>query len=146
LNGLTGATVLLAESDPYYEALTRKAFDQSRLPSDLSVAHDGAEALKLLRETEPPFSLVLLALDLPGVSGLEVLAAIRGDRRLAGTAVVVLSSSNRAEDMRSSLALGANIFIEKPGVFEDCLHALVDLGKYVASSAYLSARIKGAGL
>ena len=129
MNGLTGARVLLAEPDPRYEAMTRGAFARSRLAYDLHVARDGGQALRLLQEAEAPYSLILLDLDLPGISGLEVLSAIRADPRLAHTAVVMLSASTRVEDMVSSLELGANIYIEKPGVFEDCLHALVDLGR-----------------
>jgi two-component system response regulator len=145
LNLLNGAAVLLAEPDPHYEAITRQAFQRSRLACELTVARDGEQALRLLSEAQPPFSLVLLALDLPVISGLDVLAAIRADRRLRDTAVIALSASNRAEDMLSSLELGANMYIEKPRVFEECLRTLVDLGRYVTTSSYLSARIKGPG-
>ncbi len=80
---------------------------------------DGAEALAYLRgegrhaERELP-DLVLLDLKMPGLSGLEVLRLLRADPRLRLIPVVVLTTSDRDEDVLEAYRLGANEFVTKP--------------------------------
>jgi CheY-like chemotaxis protein len=92
-----------------------EALRDSRIPSHVTIARDGGRALDLLRRSEPHVAarpdLILLDADLPGKGGLEVLAELKGDPRLAAIPVVVLAS---AEGALSPPPLGADGQIPKP--------------------------------
>jgi DNA-binding response OmpR family regulator len=75
-------------------------------------AADGQTALERLR-TAPP-DLVFLDVMLPGVSGLDVLGAMRGDRRLSRVPVVIVSAWQASEDVTVALERGADRFLAKP--------------------------------
>ena len=79
---------------------------------DVQYAEDGITAMNLIRENREILSLVLLDLLMPGMSGQEVLLAMRDDPELAGIPVIVLTADQEAEV--ECLGLGAMDFIPKP--------------------------------
>jgi CheY-like chemotaxis protein len=111
--------VLLVEDNPGDVRLTREALKDSRIGNNLSVVHDGVEALRYLRR-EGPYNqalrpqMVLLDLNLPKKDGREVLKEIKGDPALRTIPVVILTSSDAERDIASVYALGANCYITKP--------------------------------
>jgi CheY-like chemotaxis protein len=58
---------------------------------------------------------------LPKINGREVLATLKGDEGLRSIPIIILSSSEDSEDVRSSYALNANSFVTKPIAIEDFL-------------------------
>jgi CheY-like chemotaxis protein len=111
--------VLLVDDNPGDADLTKETLEAGKLHLDVAVVTDGEAALAYLRG-EPPFAgaeppdLVLLDLNLPRLSGREVLAAIKGDPVLRALPVVVLSSSDAEQDILRSYQLGANCYVTKP--------------------------------
>jgi DNA-binding response OmpR family regulator len=99
------------------------AFQRAGMGEALRTVVDGCEAMNYLggkgvyadRGQHPVPAVVLLDLNLPLVSGFEVLKWIRGRPELAVLPVVIFSSSTKPEDRVKSRELGANDFIEKPG-------------------------------
>jgi CheY-like chemotaxis protein len=80
---------------------------------------DGREALDFLQRSgkftdKSRPHLIILDLKLPKVDGLDVLKALKGDPELREIPVVILTSSERPEDIESSYRLGANSFVTKP--------------------------------
>jgi two-component system response regulator len=130
--------ILLVEDNADDELLTRRAFKKNNILNDVVVAHDGAEALDYLfgtgahagRNVNDLPQLVLLDLNLPRVSGLDVLRRIRGDDRTKLLNVVVLTSSKEDEDVLRSYSLGANSFVRKPVEFQAFTEAVRTLGLY----------------
>jgi CheY-like chemotaxis protein len=110
--------VLLVEDDPGDILIAREALRAGMLASALTVVQDGGEALAHLRGDGGRPDLVLLDLNLPGMSGHEVLAAIKSDPELRIVPVVVLSTSSAEQDVRRSYELGANIYVTKPVDFD----------------------------
>jgi CheY-like chemotaxis protein len=115
--------VLLVEDDPGDVLLAREAFEQSPLPCCLHVASDGEVALGFVRRSGPYAdaprpALILLDLNLPGLSGLEVLAELKDDKDLRIIPVVILTTSEAPEDILRSFRLHANAYITKPPGFE----------------------------
>lgn len=115
-------TILLVEDDPNDVFFFQTAWNKSGIANPLRVARHGQEALDYLegaahfadREKHPLPCLIILDLKLPRVMGLDVLAQIRGHSELRKLIVVILSSSNREEDISRAYELGANAFLVKP--------------------------------
>ena len=111
--------ILLVEDNPGDVRLTREALKEGKLRNSLSVVGDGVEALAFLRR-EGKFAdavrsdLILLDLNLPKRSGLEVLADIKADEDLRRTPVVILTTSEAEQDIAKSYNLYANCYISKP--------------------------------
>ncbi|MBI2387778.1 MAG: response regulator [Elusimicrobia bacterium] len=111
--------VLLVEDDEDDVLLTKEALKDSKVIVSMAVAPDGEDALKRLRR-QPPFEnapvpdLVLLDLNLPRVSGREVLKELKADPVLKKIPVVVLTTSAADTDILKCYDLGANCYITKP--------------------------------
>jgi CheY-like chemotaxis protein len=113
------AEVLLVEDDPGDVLLTRDAFEEHHLGRQLHVVGDGEEAMRFLRRNGdfagvPRPALVLLDLNLPRRSGLEVLGELKADPDLHTIPVVVLTTSQAEADIVSSYELHANAYVIKP--------------------------------
>jgi chemotaxis family two-component system response regulator Rcp1 len=111
--------VLAIEDDPLDAELLEVAFLEICKDVRFHKVSNGAEALAYLMR-RPPYenadrpALVLLDLKLPGLGGLEVLRAVRGDEALRVLPIVVLSTSESRTDVAASYRLGANCYISKP--------------------------------
>jgi two-component system response regulator len=102
------------------EELALLAFQMNRIPAELVVARDGAEALEYLHGQEHPRpSLILLDLKLPRVDGLEVLRRLRADERTRTIPIIILSTSMEETDQRRSAELGADQYVRKPVSFSE---------------------------
>jgi CheY-like chemotaxis protein len=119
--------ILLVEDNPRDVQLTQRAFEKARITNPLHVARDGEEALEFLFATGPYAhranverpQLVLLDLNLPKKSGLEVLAELKADKRTKEIPVIVLTVSTRDRDITECRRLGAETYIVKPVGFEN---------------------------
>lgn len=113
--------ILLVEDKPEDVLIAERALTKANMreKSELFVARDGQEALDFLyRQGEfrdaPRPDLILLDLKLPKVNGLEVLAEIKRDEQLRRIPVIVLTISEREEDMVKAYDSGASGYITKP--------------------------------
>lgn len=131
-------TILLVEDNDDDIELTRRAFGRGNLADELVVVRDGLEALDYLLATgvhvdRDPANLphvVLLDLNLPKISGLEVLRRIRSNDIIRRLPVVVLTTSKEEKDIASSYDLGANSYVRKPVDFGQFIEAARQLGVY----------------
>ncbi|MBI3243445.1 MAG: response regulator [Chloroflexi bacterium] len=82
------------------------------------------EAIQKLATTLPDF--MTLDVNMPGVSGIEVLRYIRRDPRTAHLPIIVISSEAQTQQQAVALAAGANIFLAKPVSFEHLEVAVKD--------------------
>jgi CheY-like chemotaxis protein len=137
--------ILLVEDNPADVQITQRALRDSGVPVQLIVVRDGQEAIDyLLREgvrgQEPSWrapDLVLLDLNLPRLSGREVLERLRATTRFRAVPVVVLTTSSRPEDVRDMYAAGANTYIEKPQDFARFVEVLRTIQRYWLDTALL---------
>ena len=133
-------TILLVEDNPADVKIMQRALSHSASRAELVVVRDGQEALDyLLRQgaytadrpnghpLPAPWTcpdLIVLDLNLPRVSGAEVLRKVREAPPLSLTPVVVLSTSRHPEDVREAYAAGANTYLEKPRKFDHFVEML----------------------
>jgi CheY-like chemotaxis protein len=123
--------VLLVEDSPGDALLACQVLSEFRLPLKVHIARDGAQALQMLQARSWRPSVVMLDLDLPEVSGLQLLERYRP----ADIPMVVFSGSSRETDRNRALALGASDYVQKPTdlqAFRQALWGIIDnwaLGK-----------------
>ena len=130
--------ILLVEDNPSDVILTKHALQKAKLLNPVQVANNGEMAVDYLSGVEPynnrdqyPLPvMVLLDLHLPGKSGLEVLAWLRQQPTLKDLPVVVLSASNRANDVNRAYDLGINSYVIKPVAFDALLKVMRYLNQY----------------
>jgi two-component system, response regulator len=129
--------ILLVEDNALDAELTLRELRKHHLANNLVHLKDGEEALEFLfangstggATTSLP-KLVLLDIQMPKVSGIEVLQQIRAHELTRKTPVVILTSSKEDPDIRTCYDLGVNSYIVKPVNFERFTEAIRILGLY----------------
>ncbi|PKO68583.1 MAG: two-component system response regulator [Betaproteobacteria bacterium HGW-Betaproteobacteria-16] len=112
--------IMLVEDNPMDLDLTLRAFSKKRFGNNILVARDGEEALAFLARWEggdPVPAVILLDINMPKVSGLEVLRQLKAHERFRRIPVVMLTSSREDRDLKAAYDLGVNSYIEKPVSF-----------------------------
>jgi CheY-like chemotaxis protein len=137
--------VLLVEDDPGDVLMTREAFAEHKVGNRLNVVPDGVEALAYLRR-EGQYAdavlpdLILLDLNLPRRDGRQVLEEIKNDESLRHIPVVVLTTSQRDEDVLRSYQLHANAYVTKPVDFDQFIKAVQQIDEFFVSVVRLPPR------
>jgi CheY-like chemotaxis protein len=119
---MQSAVVLLVEDDRGDQELTRRAFLEGSIKPDIHIVDDGEIALNYLfrqgnfsdAERYPLPDIILLDLNLPRVSGREVLRQIKSDHKLCHIPLIVLTTSQIDRDVLNSYNGGANCYLVKP--------------------------------
>lgn len=130
--------ILLVEDNQDDEEFTLRALQRAKVTNPVVVVRDGSEALDFLfaagryadRDPGQFPAVVLLDLNLPKLSGIEVLRRIRSEPATRHVPVVVLTSSSEDEDMVGSYQSGANSYVRKPVGFAEFALAVGRLGVY----------------
>ena len=117
--------ILLVDDDEVDVMTVKRAFSRANITNKLYVATDGIEALNMLRSDGIPPSrrLVLLDLNMPRMSGIEVLRELRADPALRAITVIVLTTSNEDRDRVEAYQLNVAGYLLKPVTF----HAFADV-------------------
>ena len=102
--------VLLVEDDPVILRLLEVNFELEGF--DVVLAHDGAEGIELARSERP--DLVISDIMMPNVSGLELVAALKGDGDTAGIPIILLSAKAQSADVKAGMEAGADDYVTKP--------------------------------
>jgi two-component system, chemotaxis family, response regulator Rcp1 len=115
--------ILLVEDSPTDVMIATEALRNAKVLNNLYVVDNGVDALDFLykrgKHTDAPRpDLILLDLNLPRKSGLEVLAEIKQDPNLKAIPIVVLTTSEDEKDVVRSYKLHANCYVTKPVDFE----------------------------
>lgn len=110
--------VLLVEDNPADINLVEEALEEERLDCELHIMRDGARAIEFIEkmdaDQQPTPDVVLLDLNLPKISGEEVLKRVRSSPKCGHVKVIILSSSDRPKDRERALNLGASEYFRKP--------------------------------
>jgi two-component system response regulator len=130
--------ILLVEDDDAEAELTLIAFSRAEIPNPLVRVRDGVEALDYLfaqgkyasRDVHDPPMFILLDLNIPKMSGLEVLAEIRADARTKHLPVIILTSSGKEKDRLTAYDRFANSYIIKPLDYDRFVAATLQLSLY----------------
>lgn len=132
--------VLLVEDSPADVRLIREALKNASVPVQVTVAHDGVEAMTYLHDSEKAArlpDLMLLDLNLPRKNGREVLAEVKTSPHLKQIPVLVMTSSRSDEDINQAYALNANCYIAKPYDFHEYVSVVHSIERFWLLTATL---------
>jgi len=130
--------ILLVEDDPDHVELTIKALKENHVLNEVYVAKDGQEALDFMyhrgsyadEKRFPRPGLILLDIRLPKIDGLDVLKQLKSDIQFKSIPIIMLTTSDRDEEIAESYAGGANSYVVKPVEFEDFAKKVKQLRLY----------------
>lgn len=124
--------ILLVDDDEIDVMTVKRAFSRANITNKIYVASDGIEALNMLRSDgiPPGRRLVLLDLNMPRMSGIELLREIRADPVLHALTVVVLTTSNEDRDRVEAFQLNVAGYLLKPVTFHAFADVMSTLNKY----------------
>jgi chemotaxis family two-component system response regulator Rcp1 len=141
-------TILIAEDNVAHRQLTEYALKKNPHPITIVSVHDGQEVLDRLAGKGEHSSagvlrpdLILLDLNLPKRDGREVLSLLKADPSTSAIPVVIISTSDREEDVRRAFDAGARAYISKSKGFDRYAEEISHVTKYVAPPAGSGARV-----
>jgi CheY-like chemotaxis protein len=137
MNDQRPVSIIMIEDDEGHARLIEKNIRRAGISNKLVHFADGTSALEYLFEHEhgPVFNgpaLVLLDLNLPDMSGIDILARIKGDSTLRRTPVVILTTTDDRQEIERCYDLGANVYVTKPVNYESFADAIRQLGLFLS--------------
>lgn len=132
--------VLVVEDTPVHALLIERVLSRRGIKNIVRTT-SGEDALRLLglaaEGSVPKPDLILLDLQLPGVSGEKVLERIKTTQHLRSIPVVILSCSDSETDVARCLEAGANAFISKADNYEDFRRSVIKITDFWSQAARL---------
>lgn len=127
-------TALHVEDDLDAAFFLKRAVEKAKLPLNLKHLKDGEEAIAYLggsplsgeKNDTPQPDIILLDLKLPFKDGFEVLAWTKTRPELNDVPVIILTSSDREEDLSRAKAMGATLYLTKTVTFGNVIETLAD--------------------
>jgi CheY-like chemotaxis protein len=136
------AAVWVIEDGPENVQVLREAMRLCAVRCDVAVAADGATAMQTIEQyragtLQPLPDLVLLDLNLPHVSGQEILRTLKADPQLKSIPVIVLSGSRSQDEIDSVYRLQANAYVVKPDRLDELMTFVASLNAFWLTAATL---------
>lgn len=131
------ATVLLVEDNLADQEMTRRALARADSSVHLQIVEDGEQALDYLLRRDmyssgahPAPDFVLIDLNLPRISGKDLIRQVRASEAIRHVPLIVLSTSHADEDVLESYRLGCNSYLIKPSRFDQFISTMEHLIRY----------------
>ncbi len=127
--------ILAIDDDPADLRLIEEAVRSANMDVEFKSTTDPHKAHKLIRNERP--SLVILDLNMPQMSGFEVLDTIRSDDAIKHIPVLLLTTSSNPADVKKAYSNYANAFVTKPVDLEEFLGVFADMAAFWLNRAHL---------
>ena len=127
--------IIMVEDDHGHARLIEKNIRRANIGNDIAHFADGGSALDYLFSEEVRLNgpmLILLDLNLPDMSGTDILEKVKGDDRLRRVPVVVLTTTDDRTEIQRCYDLGCNVYITKPVDYESFAGAIRQLGLFLS--------------
>jgi CheY-like chemotaxis protein len=130
-------TIIMIEDDEGHALLIEKNIRRAGISNEIIHFTDGHSALEFIFHAERgPVrngpALILLDLNLPDMSGIDILSQIKSDEHARRTPVVVLTTTDDKQEIERCYDLGCNVYITKPVNYENFAAAIRQLGLFLS--------------
>jgi DNA-binding response OmpR family regulator len=133
----TPVTIVMIEDDKGHARLIERNIRRSGINNEIVPFANGTTALNYLlgrdskgAERKGEAMLILLDLNLPDMSGLDILRQVKESRHLKCVPVVVLTTTDDSQEIKRCYELGCNVYITKPVNYENFANAIRQLGLF----------------
>ena len=133
----TPVTIVMIEDDEGHARLIERNIRRSGINNEIVQFANGTTALNYLlgrdgkgAERRGEALLILLDLNLPDMTGLDILRQVKESRKLKCVPVVVLTTTDDSHEIKRCYELGCNVYITKPVNYENFAHAIRQLGLF----------------
>jgi len=133
----TPVTIVMIEDDDGHARLIERNIRRSGVNNEIVAFTDGTSAVNYLfgkdgsgLERKGQALLILLDLNLPDTSGIEILRQVKENKYLKSTPVVVLTTTDDSHEIKRCYELGCNVYITKPVNYESFANAIRQLGLF----------------
>jgi DNA-binding response OmpR family regulator len=132
----TPVTIVMIEDDEGHARLIERNIRRSGINNEIVPFTNGTDALKYLLGNGTTVArrgealLILLDLNLPDMTGLDILRQVKESRDLKCVPVVVLTTTDDTQEIKRCYELGCNVYIVKPVNYENFAHAIRQLGLF----------------
>lgn len=130
-------TIVMIEDDEGHARLIEKNIRRAGVHNEIIPFADGSSALAYLLGADGTGEvsagrcfLILLDLNLPDMTGVDILASVKHNAHLKRTPVVVLTTTDDSREIQRCYDLGANVYITKPVNYEGFANAIRQLGLF----------------
>jgi CheY-like chemotaxis protein len=139
MNRALPVTIIMVEDDEGHARLIEKNIRRAGVNNEVVSFTTGSSAIEFLfgrdgsgRATNGRAFLVLLDLNLPDMSGVDILKRIKEHDRLKQTPVIVLTTTDDKIEIQRCYDLGCNVYITKPVNYENFANAILQLGLFLS--------------
>ena len=133
----TPVVIVMIEDDEGHARLIERNIRRSGVNNEIKPFSDGTSAMKYLLgrdgsgiEHKGQALLILLDLNLPDMTGIEILRQVKENKYLKSTPVVVLTTTDDSQEIKRCYELGCNVYITKPVNYESFANAIRQLGLF----------------
>ena len=137
MTNATPVTIVMIEDDEGHARLIEKNIRRAGVNNEIVAFTDGTSALKYLlgadgsgENNQGKQLLVLLDLNLPDMTGVDILEQVKGNEHTRRSPVVVLTTTDDQREIQRCYDLGANVYITKPVDYDGFAHAIRQLGLF----------------
>ena len=130
-------TIIMIEDDEGHARLIERNIRRSGVNNEIVPFTNGTEAVHYLFgkdgsavERKGQALLILLDLNLPDMTGIDILKRVKENKHLKSTPVVVLTTTDDSQEMKRCYELGCNVYITKPVNYESFANAIRQLGLF----------------
>ena len=126
--------ILLVEDDPGHARLIEKNLRRSSVTCEIVKLTDGQQTLDYLasgKGAASPGTVVLLDLNMPGLSGYQVLERLKAQERTRAIPVVILTTTDDSAEIKRCYDLGCNAYVTKPVDYEQFSEMIRRLGLFL---------------
>ena len=138
-NGLQPVVIIMVEDDEGHARLIEKNIRRAGVTNEIVPFVTGTTALSYLlgqdgtgQEHEGKQLLILLDLNLPDMTGMDILAQVRESEHLKRLMVIVLTTTDDPVEVHRCYDLGANVYVAKPMQYDKFVNAIQQLGLFLS--------------
>ena len=129
--------IIMIEDDEGHARLIEKNIRRAGINNEICHFLEGGKAVDyIFNDKSGPAlngpALILLDLNLPDMSGVDILDRVKSDERLRATPVVVLTTTDDRQEIQRCYDLGCNVYITKPVNYENFADAIRQLGLFLS--------------